>query len=349
MYITFLDKESLEVVTLSTDTVTEKNLASIDKMLPHLYYLYEKAEKILEEGNLNKRYKTTYIPKQSGGKRRVDEPDEELKEYMREVVDVFTNKFNLIFPQSAYAYIKSRSTKQLVESHKDASIIIKLDIKDFFHNCSLKFIMNAMEKVYPFCIMDITILETIVKACMLKYEENYGLPQGAPTSPMLSNIAMIPIDFYFSKKYSNYTRFSDDIVLSLKKREMGRDSVYHVQEKIESWIHFENNQFILNKGKSKVIKIEKSGGAWVLGIMINKNHDVTIGSKNKQILKSIIFSFLMDVKNGNIPDKAEVYEIIGRVGYYKYIEPEYVKMIIQKYEDKTGLNYHKEIANIIYS
>ena len=56
----------------------------------------------------------------------------------------------------------------------------------------------------------------------------------------------------------------------------------------------------------------------------------------------------MDSKNKKYWSKEEVYKMLGVVGYWKYIEPEYVKLIIQRYETKTGMNYQKEIDNICF-
>ena len=65
--------------------------------------------------------------------------------------------------------------------------------------------------------------------------------------------------------------------------------------------------------------------------MLNKNGDITIGHKKKQILKATIFNFLMDYRNGNIWDKKQTQKMQGQVAHCKYIEPEYVDMIIKKH------------------
>ena len=84
-YITFKAEDG-SVETRKTNSLTEKNLNYItDEMTLAVYELYEEAKEILTKGNISKRYKTTYIPKRSGKKRRIDEPDEELKAYMKKV------------------------------------------------------------------------------------------------------------------------------------------------------------------------------------------------------------------------------------------------------------------------
>ena len=351
-FISFLDEKTKKAKTDVVIELTRKNLDYIDAMLPHIYKLYAEAEKILSQGDISKRYRTTYIPKSSGGKRRIDEPiDAELKIYMKNVVNVFTNKLQLIFPPSAYAYIKGRNNKQMAEAHKGNRMILKVDIKNFFPNCTLKFILDSMLTVYPFCVMDIDVLETIVKACMIEYNGEYGLPQGAPTSPLLSNIAMIPVD-YALMQYCNekqvYTRFADDIYISYRSSKYYTSELNYKPAGIENILQRHNPKFRLNTDKTHLVSFSKEKGIWITGIMLNSNNDITIGYKTKKRMKAIIWSFLMDSKNKKYWSKEEVYKMLGVVGYWKYIEPEYVKLIIQRYEIKTGMNYQKEIDNICF-
>ena len=343
-YISYMDDARKDVITYITSEYTEKNLNFVRYMLLDVYNLWEEAKEILAQENINKRYNTRYIPKKSGKMRRVDEPDEQLKDFMRRVVDVFSNKTCLMFPQAAFAYIKGRSTKQMAEVHKGhKDYVLKLDISDFFTNCTLEFIMNAMSVVYPFCVMDTTVLEVIVKACMLKYNGEYGLPQGAPTSPLLSNIAMIPVDYELQRKYKSYTRYADDIYISFISREK---FISLAELEVKDIIEKFNPKFCLNEDKTRLVKLKKASGVWITGIMLNKDDNITIGYKTKKKLKAIIWNFLMDAKNGKHWSKEKLHKMLGNVGHWKYVEPQYVEKVIRQYEQKTGMNYRKEIKNI---
>lgn len=343
-YISYMDETRGNVITYKTSEYTEKNLNFVSYMLLDVYNLWEEAKEILAQGNINKRYNTRYIPKKSGKMRRVDEPDKQLKDFMRRVVDVFVNKTCLMFPQAAFAYIKGRNTKQMAEAHKgQKDYVLKLDISDFFTNCTLEFILNAMSVVYPFSVMDITVLEVIVKACMLKYNGEYGLPQGAPTSPLLSNIAMIPVDYELQRMYKSYTRYADDIYISFRRR---NKSMSLVEREVKYIIKKFNPKFCLNKDKTRLVELKKASGVWITGIMLNKDDNITIGYKTKKKLKAIIWNFLMDAKNGKHWPEGKLHKMLGNVGYWRYVEPQYVEKVIRLCEQKTGMNYRKEIKNI---
>ncbi len=349
-YITFKNKDTGEIETHRTNFITEKNANAVSIIIPYFDMLEEKAEEILKLGNIRDRYSISYIPKKNGKRRQIEKPDDILREYMRELLDVFSNKMNFLFPKNAFAYIKGRNTKQMAEIHKNSIEFLTFDIKDFFHSCSLQLILKSMSKVYPFCMIDPSVLRTILLPCMYRYNNRLVLPQGAPTSPMLSNIAMIPTDIKMQYVFKDfvYSRYSDDIIISKDRYEI-TDPRGRLWPKTKFLYKiFRENGFRINEDKTHSGS-KYSGGFSMVGMYINPEGNITLGHKTKQVLKAMIWSFLADVKNGKKRTKKEVQKMAGKIGHYKYIEPDYVEMIIKKYEEKTGINYFKAVKDILNS
>lgn len=132
MYISYINKKNNQIETRDTDKATEKNIRELEKRIQCFYYLYNKALQILQNGDVSNRYRTEYRLKKNKTRRRIDVPDEEIMKYQKDVVDIFNNHLELIFPQSVYGYVKGRNAKAMAEVHKNQYQVIKLDIKDFF-------------------------------------------------------------------------------------------------------------------------------------------------------------------------------------------------------------------------
>ncbi|MBQ2917309.1 MAG: RNA-directed DNA polymerase [Clostridia bacterium] len=383
MYISYINKKNNQIETRDTSGPTEKNIQELGKRLQCFYYLYEEALKILQNGDVSSRYRTEDRLKKNKTRRRIDVPDEELMKYQKKVVDIFNNHLALVFPQSVYGYVKGRSPKAMAEVHRNQYQVIKMDIKDFFPNCTLDFIMKSMSTVYPFCLLDSELIETIIKPCMIFYDGQYRLPQGAPTSPILSNIAMIPVDYELESGALNgrgynytYTRFADDIIIS--HGEFDFSSSISAEERILSLIfgieyeeppksleekyseikkitcnvintikdclHNQNPNFKINSEKTKVLNTE-CGNVWMLGVTVGQ--DVKIGNQRKQGLKATLWTFLNDCKNGKPWSQKDTRHMLGILGYAKYIEPNFVNELIAKYEQKTGTSFRKEVKKIL--
>lgn len=375
MYITYIDREKCQRVTVSTNIVTERNIAYAKFENQAFIPLHNEAKALLKKG-VDQRYTTYYKRKQNGGERQINEPDEELKSFMRKVIKTISSMQGFLFPDCMYAYIEGRETKQMANLHRDGRMFIKMDVRNFFDSCTYKFVLDSMSQVYPFCLMDRPLLEPIIKACCLRGR----LAQGAPTSPILSNIAMIPFvteasNLAKSKRYNysfakakkiksgrksctqsfslnvKFSIYADDIFVSMN----GKTDDEYFARTANRYMNGVGNileaktPLRLNRDKTRYIDMKKTNGVWVLGLMVNGNHEVTIGREKKEKFKATVFSFLADVKNGKPWPSERVHQMMGNISYYRHIEPEFIDMIIQKYNQKLDMDFYAEVKNIIYS
>jgi retron-type reverse transcriptase len=184
--------------------IVYKELSSIEKDLGYpaktLYGL---------SNNLENHYHNVFIPKSDGTKRKLSVPDLILKNVQRAIAD------NILahYPVSKYAtaYKVGSSVQKNARPHVKKEKILKLDIEGFFDNIiysKVKDIVFYEEKYSE----PIRILLTM----LCYYRES--LPQGAPTSPAITNIMMYDFDerigAYCSERGIAYTRYCDDMTFS---------------------------------------------------------------------------------------------------------------------------------------
>lgn len=306
----------------------------------------EKLKMLAEIGeNLPKDYERFYIPKKTGGLREINAPNPALSNHLRLIKDTFENEFFCLSHNSAYAYIKNRCTVDALKVHKDneSKWFLKLDIKNFFPNCNPAFIMSQLTQIFPFSIIEQKepqLLSKLIEPGIL----NNGLPQGTPLSPFLTNIIMTPIDYaierilYSYNQYFIYTRYADDIIISSKYdfdwRKIQNDISTLLQEKTPFTIKEEKTRY----GSS-------SGRNWNLGLMLNKDNNITVGYRKKERCRAMIFQFMNDYKQGNYWNKEDIQNMTGIISYYKMVEPVYFTNLINKYNKKFNLNFN-EITKI---
>lgn len=278
--------------------------------------------------NLAEHYKEFRIPKRSGGYRTLHAPDDELKEHQLLILNFLTDDCKILCHNAVHSFVKHRSSKTALDVHRHhhARWFLKLDIKDFFDNCNSQFLLHILQEIHPLNLLPYTELRYILRICM--YDN--GLPQGAPTSPLLSNLYLMAFDYWLTNtlKGYTYTRYADDILISSPT-----DFVYTnvVRDVIA----------LLPPGL--LIKQEKlrygscNGSNWNLGLMYNKDREITVGYQKKHLIKNRIHNTFTNVPEKDTPEYrvwlVGVCELKGLLSYYKYIEPIYFTNLINKYRE----------------
>lgn len=160
-------------------------------------------------------YRTFEIPKRSGGKRVIETPARKLKEMQRKLSRDITDCFGKR-SRSAHAFIKNRSVITNAWPHVRRASVVRVDLEDFFHQINFGRVKGVF-RGEPFNFPN-EVATVLAHTCCC----NNRLPQGAPTSPPLSNFICLALDRNLLKLAirfkGRYTRYADDLTFSFKTR-----------------------------------------------------------------------------------------------------------------------------------
>lgn len=163
---------------------------------------------------------TTYdIAKRAGGVRTISVPDKGLKSVQRSVLDIIFSRFEM--PAHVHGCVKGRSIVTNARGHTDQTLVINIDLKNFFGTIRYETVFEIFKNHFNFDEHSSEIFARLT---------TYGdcLPQGAPTSPTLANIAALKLDTAILNICNenlapgtfHYSRYVDDISIS-GGRELG--------------------------------------------------------------------------------------------------------------------------------
>ena len=287
-------------------------------------------------------YEEFYIPKRSGGLRRIDAPCPELMDALRRLKTIFEEDFRALYHTAAFAYVKKRSTIDAVKRHQanESRWYAKYDLHNFFGSTTLDFMIRQFSMVYPFSevVKSKYGLSQLMTALELATLDG-GLPQGTPISPLITNIMMIPIDYKLSNKLRNfekqrfvYTRYADDFLVSSRY-----DFSYREVEKlmVDTLQEF-GAPFSINTKKTRYGST--AGSNWNLGVMVNANNEITVGHQKKRQFKAMLTSYVLDRRNGTAWDKHDIQIMEGLRSYYRMVEKDTIDEIVSKIGTKFGVD-----------
>ena len=230
--------------------------------------------------NAPKYYQKKEIPKKQGGKRVLSVPVTELKRVLccikAEILDYI--------PVSDYAraYKKGGGIAHAAKEHVGHETLLRLDIEGFFDHITYKEVYkHVFGRYYPRKVAGL-----LTALCC--YEKH--LPQGAPTSPAISNIVMKGFDdevaVFCKMNNIHYTRYCDDCIFS------GKFDVGAVIKKVKSELL--KMGLRLNDEKTKVIS--QGQRQIVLGVCVNEKMQAPAAYRNR-IRQEIYYCKKYGVKN----------------------------------------------------
>lgn len=346
-------EEANETRTTFREVIPDVLMQNVDfnGMITALENFNLKYQHLIETENKSSLYRSFKIPKRSGGLRQIDAPKDELMLALRELKFVLEKKCFASHHTAAFAYVKKRSPLIALKRHQanNSRWFLKLDFSNFFGNTSFEFLTNQLKTIFPYSEIMKTqrgaeALNEALSLCFL----NGGLPQGTPISPTLTNMMMIPIDLEISRYARShtphlcYTRYADDLQVSSEYSFDWRQ----VQTDIIGILQKFNAPFALKQEKTRYGS--SAGRNWNLGLMLNKDNQITVGHQKKKQFKVMVYSLLNDYTKGIAWSVEDIQELQGLISYYKAIEKDAISKIIADYEAKFSLSVEKIIKEVLF-
>ncbi|WP_292508752.1 reverse transcriptase domain-containing protein [Methylobacterium sp.] len=153
-------------------------------------------------------YQSFEIAKNKDKGRLISAPDDRLKHLQRQLLRLLDPLYTVRNP--VHGFVLQRSVKTNALSHLRRSFVLNLDLQDFFPTITENRIVGMLEALG----IGSSVAAAIGYLCCI----NGHLPQGAPTSPLLSNMICFRLDrelLNFAKvTRCIYTRYADDITFS---------------------------------------------------------------------------------------------------------------------------------------
>ena len=234
----------------------EKGYAITMKQLN--YHAYSK--------NNPKRYVQFQIPKKKAGEfRTITAPNAGLKSIQRCINALLLEQFEA--HPAANGFVPGKSIVDNARVHLGQKYIYNIDLKDFFPSVTIGRVFACLQ-LPPFSF-DKHTASLIADLCC----HDGVLPQGAPTSPTLTNIVCSRLDWRLSKLARRfdlrYSRYADDITFS------GMSNIFHEDGAfVKGLRHFiEKEGFRINEAKTRVNSYYQRQE--VTGLTINEKPNVT--------------------------------------------------------------------------
>ncbi len=219
-------------------------------------------------------YTRFQIPKRKGGTRAIASPKPKLRQAQGWILEQILQKISV--HEAAAAFLTGKSIVNNAERHLHKNLLLRIDLKNFFP--SIKFYrVKGLFQSFGYNPGMATVLALIctdaarigAKLGDQKYFVALGeryLPQGACTSPTLSNIICRSLDHRLYKLAQSmnwtYSRYADDLVFSHENSQAELKSLLGLSRKIIA-----EESFIINEDKTMVMRPHQRQS--VTGIVVN--------------------------------------------------------------------------------
>ena len=226
----------------------------------------------------------------------------------------------------AMAFVRGRSIVDNAKLHLGRNYVLNLDLSDFFTSITATMVENSLTRIG----IPSLVARNIATICT--YPDFDGqhvrnvVPQGAPTSPVQSNICAMPLDSRLSglarRFHLAYSRYADDITFSSNHNvyQTGGEFMEELQRIIEEC------HYTINPRKTRLQK--RGSRQEVTGLTVCGKPNVS--RKYTKNLRAKIHK----IRYQETPDSHEINVIRGKLNYLR---------MVKGADDSTYLSYLRRL------
>lgn len=267
---------------------------------------------------ISKMYRIQSIPKRDGSYRTLEIPDAVIAKCQK-IIKNHLEKTGICSPYAA-AYQKKKSMRESAVMHVGQKLVLKLDIEDFFGSITEELVKA---KVFPIAMGD-----ALTGLCCYRGH----LPQGACTSPIISNLVMYDFDMELGDFCMNhgilFCRYSDDMIFS------GDFNPSAVIRKVKELLA----KMGMKLNHQKISLSSKGSRQMVLGIVVNQKPQLGAEYRRK-IRQAVYHCEKHGVANHIVKSKEETYIKRGQNGKIISVDMDgYLKSLLGKIHYALHIN-----------
>ncbi|MEO1281163.1 MAG: reverse transcriptase family protein [Pseudomonadota bacterium] len=276
-----------------------------------------------------------FVPKRSGAPRLVEAPKPRLKTMQRRVLSDILSQMPA--HPAAHGFVAGRSCLSAAQVHASEAVVISLDLQNFFVSTPLRRVHGIFRSLgYPHLTARALtgLVSTATPDRVFNRPDAGGahavhvrrdhaarhLPQGAPTSPALANLAARQLDVRLTGLVdafaARYTRYADDLTFSGDAAFARRSGPFiRLVEEI-----VEDAGYRLNASKTRVLP--RSMQQRVTGAVVNDH--VNVARKDYDRLKAILHNCIRNGPHDQNRDGVADFRahLDGRVMWVEQVNPQ---------------------------
>lgn len=200
-----------------------RNAADLNDLANILGYKPKALSFILYVTKEENKYSEFEIPKKNGKTRKINAPTDQLKHLQRRLADLLNNCFSEISSEAqqkslSHGFRKNHSIVTNATNHKNRRYVFNVDLKDFFPSINFGRVRGFFIKNNHFSLEEKVATVIAQIAC-----HNNELPQGSPSSPIISNLIGHLLDIRLVNLAKTgkctYSRYADDLTFSTNRKD----------------------------------------------------------------------------------------------------------------------------------